>query len=146
MADSWPAMSNANTLLMSSAQPENSCQSCRGAPTSTQMIGTGYGQAMSATTSHRPDAVCLSTISVMTSTHAVRIRPAARGVKDARTVRVDGHGDGLSLECDGDQGTVAHNCAVAVPGRTMDAAPRRTTSGLWRSTTSAAGEPDGSAF
>ena len=39
---------------MSLAQRLNSCQSCFGAPSSSQMIGIGYGSQMSAAKSARP--------------------------------------------------------------------------------------------
>ena len=39
---------------MSVAQPENSFQSSAGAPSSSQMIGIGYGSHTSATSSQRP--------------------------------------------------------------------------------------------
>ena len=39
---------------MSVAQPENSFQSSGGAPSSSQMIGMGYGSQTSATSSHSP--------------------------------------------------------------------------------------------
>lgn len=52
-----------NTFLTPSAQAENSGQSSRGAPSSAQMIGMGYGRATSVTTSQRPTRVSGSTSS-----------------------------------------------------------------------------------
>ena len=73
-------------LLMSSAQLENRCQSSRGAPSSAQMIGTGY---WASDVGDHVAAACgvagRSISSVMTSTHAVRIRSAARGVNALAT-------------------------------------------------------------
>ena len=46
---------------MSVAQPEKSFQSSFGAPSSSQMIGIGYGSHTSSTSSHRPRAANVST-------------------------------------------------------------------------------------
>ena len=48
------AMSLLKMRKMSVAQPENSFQSSAGAPSSSQMIGIGYGSHTSATSSQRP--------------------------------------------------------------------------------------------
>src|SRR5689334_17955474 len=65
---------------MSVAQLENSFQSSFGAPSSSQMIGIGYGSHTSSTNSQRPVAATLSTSPLMTSRMNGRSRSADFGV------------------------------------------------------------------
>ena len=80
MSGSYSAAFHVKVLKNSSAHTENSCQSCLGAPSSSQMTGTGYGRAMSATTSQRPSAISGSVNCVMMSVIVVSRRATALGV------------------------------------------------------------------
>ena len=72
---------------MSVAQAENSFQSWGGAPSSSQMIGIGYGSQTSATRSHSPLAATRSKSSSTTARMVGRSRLAEAGVKAGATRR-----------------------------------------------------------
>ena len=72
---------------MSSAQRLKSFQSSFGAPSSSQMIGIGYGSQMSTAMSARPSAATASTSPSMTSRMNGRRRSAARGENAGPTSR-----------------------------------------------------------
>ena len=71
----------------SSAQRENDCQSSRGAPSNSQMIGIGYGSQMSTAMSARPVAATGSINSLTTSRMNGRSRSALRGENALATRR-----------------------------------------------------------
>ncbi len=85
MAVSMRAWSLAMSLLkirkMFVAQSEKSFQSSFGAPSSSQMIGIGYGSQRSATSSQEPRSAKVSTSPFTTSRMNGRRRSVARGVK-----------------------------------------------------------------
>ena len=80
-------MSPLKTRKMSVAQAEKSFQSSFGAPSSSQMIGIGYGSQMSPTNSHVPDASTSSISCDTTWRMNGRSRSAALGVKAGATRR-----------------------------------------------------------
>ena len=87
MRSSLSTTSSEKISRMSPAQRLNNCQSFFGAPSSSQMIGIGYGSQMSVAKSARPAAATLSTSPPMTSRMNGRRRSAARGENAGATRR-----------------------------------------------------------